>query len=204
MLFFPIWVMLALVHVTCLIVKSLMHLNYYLSMKGQDQHVFFFFRLHFYSSGNEEQQTFSQISSFTPSFDPKYSRNPFTFSHTKGQREWVACREHSKVLGNLMLSGSRVQRPGRPNLLAIWNIIQKFNLHLMRWKKSKQERKIKNEASKGKSLGENKQITKDELHFMHTRVVWYNNLIVSTWFHTATISSDIYSDYIITFTHFEI
>lgn len=110
---------------------------------------FFFFRLYFYSSGNEEQQTFSQISSFTPSFDPKYSRNPFTFSHTKGQREWVACREHSKALGNLMLSGSRVQRPGRPNLLAIWNIIQKFNLHLMRWKKASKKEKSKTKPQKG-------------------------------------------------------
>lgn len=67
----------------------------------------------------------------------------------------------------------------------------------MRWNKEK-----KHEASKGEALGENRQITKTEFHLMHTRVVQYNDSVVSTWFYTATISSDIYSDYTINFKHF--
>lgn len=76
-----------------------------------------YFSLHFYNPGYDEQRAFSQICCFSPSSYPKYSQNPFTFSQTEEQREWVACREHNKMLGKRMLSGSRVQRPGHPNLV---------------------------------------------------------------------------------------
>lgn len=108
--------------------------------------------------------------SFSAPSYPKYSPNTFTFSQTKKQKEWVASRECNTVLWKLMLSGSRVQRPGRPNLLAIWNIIQKFYFHLMG---------KKHDALKGRLWEKSWGDTKDwiSLNVLWNCVVWEFNLI---------------------------
>lgn len=122
-----------------------------------------------------------RTASFSASFYPKYSPNPFTFSQTKEQKEWVASWERNKVLGKLMLYESRVQRPGRPNLLAIWNIIQKSYFHLMSWN-------IKKKLLR-KGFGRNyRQIPKTEFHDF-----------TLPWYLVYSILLEMYPDYIITF-----
>lgn len=130
-----------------------------------------YFSLHFSGPAYEGRRAFYQICCFFPCFYPKCSLNPFSFFQSKGRNEWMASGEHTEDLGKLMLSGSWVQRPGRSNLLSIWNIIQKFDLRLMRWNKEKKTPWTFKVGSLGRDHG---PTTKAEFHLMHSMVEWQN------------------------------
>lgn len=87
-------------------------------MKGQDQHVISACISTAQAMKNTGETLAKSLACLRPPI-PKTQPKPIYLCAELKKKEQLASKAHNKVLGKLMLSGSRVERPGCPNLSAI-------------------------------------------------------------------------------------